>query len=58
MVLLVCLPGWLWPAALLSPDVGVRIGEVAGLRMRSLDLLHGTVTVATVVGRTPVPTPG
>ncbi|MGH3625984.1 MAG: tyrosine-type recombinase/integrase [Sciscionella sp.] len=50
-LMLVMLPDWLWAAALLSHDAGLRIGEIAGLRMHHLDLLHGTVTVADVVER-------
>lgn len=49
MLLLACLPGWLWAAALLSHDAGLRIDEIAGLRMHSLNLLHGTVTVIDVI---------
>ncbi|MGH3978428.1 MAG: tyrosine-type recombinase/integrase, partial [Pseudonocardiaceae bacterium] len=43
------LPGWLRPAALLSHDAGLRIGEIAGLRLFRLDLLHRSVEVADVV---------
>lgn len=50
-LLLVMLPGWLWAAALLSHDAGLRISEIAGLKMHRLDLLHGKVTVADVVLR-------
>lgn len=49
MLLLVCLPAWLWPAALLSHDAGPRIDEIAGLRMCNLNLLHGTVTIADII---------
>ncbi|MGH4012197.1 MAG: tyrosine-type recombinase/integrase [Pseudonocardiaceae bacterium] len=49
MVMLVGLPGWLWSAALLSHDAGLRISEVCGLRMKNLDLLYGTVTIADVI---------
>jgi site-specific recombinase XerD len=49
MVVLVCMPGWLWAAVLLSHDAGLRISEVCGLRMTNLDLLHGTVTIADVI---------
>lgn len=49
MVLLVCLPGWLWAAALLSHDAGLRISEICGLRMCNLNLLHGTVTVVDII---------
>lgn len=49
MLMLVCLPGWLWPAALLSHDAGLRIGEICGLRMANLDLLRGTVQVVDVI---------
>lgn len=49
MLLLVCLPGWLWAAALLSHDAGLRIDEIAGLRVFNVNLLHGTVTVADVI---------
>ncbi|MGH3836937.1 MAG: tyrosine-type recombinase/integrase [Pseudonocardiaceae bacterium] len=49
MLLLACLPGWLWPAALLSHDAGLRIDEIAGLRVKSLNLLHGTVTIVDVI---------
>lgn len=49
MLVLACLPGWLWPAALLSHDAGPRISEICGLRMTNLDLLHGTVTVADII---------
>jgi integrase len=49
MLLLAYFPGWLWPAALLSHDAGLRIGEVAGLRMCNLNLLHSKVTIADVV---------
>lgn len=49
MLILACLPAWLWPAALLSHDAGLRIGEVAGLRMFNLNLLHGAVTIADVI---------
>lgn len=49
MLMLACLPGWLWPAALLSHDAGPRIGEIAGLRMFNLNLLHGLVTIADVI---------
>lgn len=49
MVVLVCMPDWLWAAVLLSHDAGLRISEICGLRMRNLDLLHGTVTVADII---------
>lgn len=49
MMLLACLPGWLWAAALVSHDAGLRIDEIAGLRMQSLNLLHGTVTVVDII---------
>ena len=48
-MMLACLPGWRWPVALLSHDAGLRIEEVAGLRMGNLNLLHGKVTIADVV---------
>lgn len=43
------LPEWLAPAALLSHDAGLRIGEIAGLRLFRLNLLQGLVTVADVI---------
>jgi integrase len=43
------LPAWLWPAALLSHDAGLRISEVAGLRMFRLDLRRAEVQVADVI---------
>jgi site-specific recombinase XerD len=49
MLVLASLPGWLWPAALLSHDAGLRIGEVCGLRMMNLDLLRGTVHVVDII---------
>lgn len=49
MLVLAFMPGWLWPAVLLSHDAGLRVDEVAGLRVGSLNLLHGTVTVAHIV---------
>ncbi|MGH3936440.1 MAG: tyrosine-type recombinase/integrase [Pseudonocardiaceae bacterium] len=49
MMMLACLPGWLWPAVLLSHDAGLRVCEVVGLRMANLDLLHGTVTIADII---------
>lgn len=49
MLMLACLPGWLWPAALLSHDAGPRIQEIAGLRMHNLNLLRGTITIAEVI---------
>ncbi|MBV9652638.1 MAG: site-specific integrase [Pseudonocardiales bacterium] len=49
MLMLACLPAWLWPAALLSHDAGLRIGEVAGLRLFRLNLLRRVVTIADVI---------
>jgi integrase/recombinase XerC len=43
------LPGWLWPAATLGHDTGMRIGELAGLRMLNLDLLHGAVSIVDII---------
>jgi len=49
MLLLAALPGWLWPAALLSHDAGLRISEICGLRMCNLNLLHSKVTVIDII---------
>jgi integrase len=49
MLMLGCLPAWLWPAALLSHDAGLRIGEIAGLRWHRLNLLRRVVTIADVI---------
>lgn len=43
------LPEWLAPAPLLSHDAGLRVSEIAGLRMTDLDLLHGTVSVVGII---------
>lgn len=48
-LMLACLPGWLAPAALTSHDGGLRIGEIAGLRRRNLDLATGTIRVVDVI---------
>ncbi|MGH4011256.1 MAG: tyrosine-type recombinase/integrase [Pseudonocardiaceae bacterium] len=52
MLMLACLPGWLWAAALLSHDAGLRISEVCGLKMRNLNLLHGSVSIVHIVDPT------
>lgn len=49
MLMLACLPGWLWPAALLSHDAGLRVDEIAGLRVCNLNLLHGTVIIVDII---------
>jgi integrase len=48
-LVLAYLPAWLWPAALLSHDAGLRISEVAGLRRFRLDLRRAEVQVADVI---------
>ncbi len=43
------MPGWLRAAVWVSADAGLRIGEVCGLQIDQVDLLHGKLWVKHVV---------